>query len=81
MEQVLEVALVAYQFVVACYYVAAVWRRTLYASANAYDDFRHGRHGRDAVIVVFLATLTSFTLGLVLSFRFQLAVFAKLITG
>ena len=36
-------ALVAYQFVVACYYVAAVWRRTLYASANAYDDFRHGR--------------------------------------
>ena len=40
-------ALVAYQFVVACYYLAAVWRRTLYASANSYDDFRYSSHGRE----------------------------------
>ena len=45
--QVLEVSLGAYQFVVACYYLAAVWRRTLYASANSYDNFRYSRHGRE----------------------------------
>ena len=67
--QVLEVALGAYHFVVTCFYLAAVWRRTLYSSANSYDDFRYNHHGRDGVIVIFLATLTSFILGLVLSFR------------
>ena len=45
--QVLEVALGAYQFIIACYYLAAVWRRTLYASANSYDNFRYSRHGRE----------------------------------
>ena len=68
----LEVALGAYHFVVTCFYLAAVWRRTLYSSANSYDDFRYNRHGRDGVIVIFLATLTSFILGLVLSFRSEL---------
>ena len=34
-------ALGVYQFIIACYYLGAVWRRTLYSAANAYEDFSY----------------------------------------